>query len=177
MKGKEQVSLVLLDTMTFSLAKALDHLGHQGQVVLDKMGEELTNYLVEKGEIKPTKDPFTMISRLTRYFNEAGYKWKGKFRFDKDEFIIELKPEEWAYTEMWKELKNKQCALLSCPLCLANDSMLRRAGYGLIFTVALEERGKIIQRSKLVDLEKRKMVEKALSSLLKKRLKYVFRRR
>jgi hypothetical protein len=175
MRRKEEVSLALIDTITFSIAKSLDHLGHQGQVLLDKVGEEIVNYLVEKGEIRDTDDPFTMISRLDKYFNRHGYRAKRKVRFEKDEMILELTPEEWTFSETWKELRNKQCALLSCPLCLANDSMLRRSGYGLVFTVALEDKGKIIQRSKLVDLRKKVMVKRALPAVLTRRLRAALR--
>lgn len=124
----EGIQLSVLDSVIYGAAKAFDYLGIRGQDMLDKVGEGIIDYCIKKGFIKRVDDPQQFASGLVAFFKDNGYVADVKFTQDNE--IITITMSGWDYLPLMSKLRNQNCFLLSCPLCLANNSFMKANSLG-----------------------------------------------
>ncbi len=141
-KGRRKVDWVLYEMVLYGMTKALDdELGAQGQLILDRMGTEMLNYLIELGEIEPSDDVNVFFKHVADYFMNAGFAKSTEFK------MVGSPPNAlvatWKYARYFsnvlKRLRNEGSVLYSCPVCLAGESIFSKA-QGLKFQNAVELR-------------------------------------
>jgi hypothetical protein len=124
----ESIQLAVLDSVLYGAAKAFDYLGIRGQVMLDKVGEGILEYCIKKGFVKRFDDPIQFAFGIVAFFKDNGYV--ADVEFSQDGEIITLTMRDWGYLPLLSKLRNQDCFLLSCPLCLANNSFRRANSVG-----------------------------------------------
>jgi hypothetical protein len=122
------ISLVALDSLLYGAARAFDYLGDDGQEMLDKIGGGIVEYLTNKGFLQKSNDLQQMASELANFFRENGYV--GQVSLDPKGEVVTLTIKNWTYLPLMKNLRSKGSYLLVCPLCIANNSVLRSNGLG-----------------------------------------------
>jgi hypothetical protein len=75
-----KVDWVLYEMVLYGMTKALDSIGAQGQILVDRIIWEMLNFLIEKGEIKRSDDPEKFMMSIGDYFLRVGFVSK----FEKD---------------------------------------------------------------------------------------------
>lgn len=124
----ETVELVILDSLLYGAARAFNYLGEEGQEMLDKIGGGIVEYLVKKGLIQESNDLQQMALELANFFRENGYV--GQVNFTPKGEVVTVTIQNWTYLPLMKNLRSKGSYLLVCPLCLANNSVLRSNALG-----------------------------------------------
>jgi hypothetical protein len=124
----ESIQLPVLDSVLYGAAKAFDYLGIRGQDMLDKVGEGILDYCLKKGFIKRVDDPQQFAYGIVAYFKNNGYV--ADVEFSQDSEIITITMRDWSYMPLMSKLRNQNCFLLSCPLCLANNSFRKTNSLG-----------------------------------------------
>jgi len=124
----ESIQLQVLDSVIYGAAKAFEYLGIQGQEMLDKVGEGILDYCIKKGFIKRVDDPQQFAFGIVAFFKNNGYV--ADVEFSQDGEVITLTMRDWSYMPLLSRLRNQNCFLLSCPLCLANNSLRRSNSLG-----------------------------------------------
>jgi hypothetical protein len=123
------ISLPALDSLLYGAAKAFDYLGDEGQEMLDNVGGGIVEYLVKKGLLQDSKDPMQMTLEIGNIFRENGYVGQVSFTPKGEEFSITM--QNWSYLPLMKNLRSKGSQLLACPMCIANNWVLRSNELGL----------------------------------------------
>jgi hypothetical protein len=124
----ESIQLQVLDSVLYGAAKAFDYLGIRGQDMLDKVGEGILDYCIKKGFIKRVDDPQQFAYGIVAFFKDNGYV--ANVEFTQDNEIITITMRDWSYMPLMSKLRNQSCFLLSCPLCLANNSFRKSNSLG-----------------------------------------------
>ena len=124
----ETIQLSVLDSVLYGAAKAFDYLGIQGQDMLDKVGDGIIDYCLKKGFIKRVDDPQQFGHGLVAFFKNNGYV--GDVELTQDNEMLTFTMRGWSYLPLMSKLRNQNCFLLSCPLCLANNSFLNANSLG-----------------------------------------------
>lgn len=116
----ESIQLLVLDSVIYGAAKAFDYLGIRGQDMLDKVGEGILDYCIKKNFIKRVDDPQQFANAIVAFFKNNGYV--ADVELTQDNEILTITMRGWSYMPLMSKLRNQNCLLLSCPLCLANNS-------------------------------------------------------
>jgi hypothetical protein len=124
----ESIELPVLDSVLYGAAKAFDYLGIRGQDMLDKVGEGILDYCIKKGFIKRVDDPQQFAYGIVAFFKDNGYV--ANVELTQDNEIITVTMRDWSYMPLMSKLRNQSCFLLSCPLCLANNSFRKTNSLG-----------------------------------------------
>jgi hypothetical protein len=122
------IRLVVLDSLLYGAARAFSYLGDEGQEMLDKIGGGIVEYLVKKGILQESNDFQQMSSELVNFFRENGYV--GQVSFNPKGEVVTITMQNWNYLPLMKNLRSKGSHLLVCPLCIANNSVLRSNALG-----------------------------------------------
>ena len=152
--GKDKVDWVLYEAILYAMTKALDdQLGVQGQLILDRIGTSMLDYLVSLGAIKWSDDPNILLQRVIDYFVKAGYA--KSFRFDlegapPDTFVSRYESARY-YTNVFRRTQKEGSALLACPLCVIGHSIWATRGwrFGDIFEVRISSSGNVLMRARI----------------------------
>jgi hypothetical protein len=121
MRKEETIQITVLDSVIYGAARAFDYLGpERGQEMLDLIGNGIIDYCVKLNYLQPSKDPQEFLFRLVEFFKKYGYVSEVEVTPDGDAFSIKMRG--WRYIGLMKKLRNQQCFLLTCPLCLARDA-------------------------------------------------------
>jgi hypothetical protein len=153
-KGKEKVDWVLYEMVLYGMTKALDdQLGVQGQIILDRIGTGMLDYLLELGVIERSDDPMVLIQNVIDYFVKAGYAKSLKFELEgapPDTFVSRYESARY-YTTVYRRMRKEGSALLSCPLCLVGHSVWATQGwrFGDIFQARIQSDGKVLMRARI----------------------------
>ena len=159
--SKRKIDWELFETALYGITEALDdELGAQAQIILDRIGTEIVNYLVEKKLVEPSDGPGSLFLHVIDYFIIAGYardlefKWEGS---PPNSFESTYQSARY-FNNVFSRLRNQGSALLSCPLCLAGHSIFAR-GQGIKFQDALEYRilpgNRVFMRSRIFEPDER----------------------
>ncbi|MGP8069974.1 MAG: hypothetical protein ACLP5V_08795 [Candidatus Bathyarchaeia archaeon] len=124
----DSIQLLVLDSVLYGAAKAFDYLGIRGQDMLDKVGDGIIDYCIKKGFIKQVDDPQQFAHGLVAFFKNNGYV--GDVELTQDNEMLTFTMRGWSYLPLMSKLRNQNCFLLSCPLCLANNSFLNANSLG-----------------------------------------------
>jgi hypothetical protein len=124
----ESIQLSVLDSVLYGAAKAFDYLGIRGQDMLDKVGDGILDYCIKKGFIKRVDDPQQFAHGIVAFFKDNGYV--ANVELTQDNEIITITMRDWSYLPLLSNLRNQNCFLLSCPLCLANNSFRKTNSLG-----------------------------------------------
>ena len=139
---KKRVDWVLYEMVLYGMTKGLDELGEQAQLLIDGMGTEMLNYLVETGEIEPSDDPDVFVRRASEYFGRVGFADKRsgfKMEGSPPDTLIGTYVYSRYHINVLRRLRETNCALYSCPPCLVGNSIMRKAtGMRLQFGVEFE---------------------------------------
>ena len=141
-KGRRKVDWVLYEMVLYGMTKALDdELGAQGQLILDRIGTEMLNYLIELGEIEPSDDVKVFFQHVEDFFLNAGFARSTEFKLEGSPPNALVATWKYAryFSNVLKRLRNEGSVLYSCPVCLAGESILSKA-QGLKFQNAVELR-------------------------------------
>ena len=164
---KEKVDWVLYETVLYGMTKALDEeLGVQAQLILDRIGTGMLDYLLGVGAIQPSDDMNVLVSNVTDYFVKAGYAKSFQFELEgapPDTFVSRYESAPY-YTTVFRRIQKEGSALLSCPLCLVGHSIWANGGwkFGDIFEVHISPGGKVLMKAKVYPKTERFTEEDAL---------------
>jgi len=153
-RRKEKVDWVLYETVLYGMTRALDdQLGVQGQLILDRIGTGMLDYLLELGAIERSDDPKILIQSVIDYFVKAGYAKSFQFELEgapPDTFVSRYESARY-YTTVFRRIQKEGSALLSCPLCLVGHSIWGTQGwkFGDIFEVRIQSSGKVLVKAKV----------------------------
>ena len=153
-EGKEKVDWVLYEMVLYGMTKALDdQLGVQGQLILDRIGTGMLDYLLELGAVERSDDPKMLIQSVIDYFVKAGYAKSFRFELEgapPDTFVSRYESARY-YTTVFRRIRKEGSALLSCPLCLVGHSIWGTQGwkFGDILEVRIQSGGKVLVKSKV----------------------------
>ncbi len=125
-KPKEMVPLALLDPVLYGAASALSYLGLRGQVMLDKVGEGFLDYCFKEGYLQRSNDFQQLAGAVHSFFLENGYV--GGMEIVQEGPVSTFTLRGWQFIGLMKKLRNQECYLLSCPLCVAVNSLMRANG-------------------------------------------------
>jgi len=124
----ETIQISVLDSVIYGAATAFDYLGaERGQEMLDRIGNGIIDYAVRLKYLEPSKDPLQFISGLVTFFKKNGYVSEIEFAPDGEAFVIKM--HGWRFIGLMKKLRNQDCYLLTCPLCLARGAFERANDY------------------------------------------------
>ena len=131
---KQQVEMELDET-----EKALDELGAQGQLMLDRIGTKMLEYLSKSGAVERSDDPATYIQHVKDYFMAAGFAKSTTLRMEglPPHALIATWSYAPYYSNVLKRLRQEGSALFSCPVCLACESIMS-SSYGVKFQNLIE---------------------------------------
>jgi hypothetical protein len=153
-KRSEKVDWVLYETVLYGMTKALDdQLGVQAQLILDRIGNLMLDYLLEVGAIERSDDPAKLIQRVADYFVKAGYAKSFRYELEgapPDTFVSRYESARY-YTTVFTRIRKEGSALLSCPLCLIGHSIWAAQGwrFGDIFEVRIRSGGNVLSRARI----------------------------
>jgi len=153
-REKEKVDWVLYEMVLYGMTKALDdQLGVQAQLILDRIGTGMLDYLLELGAIERSDDPKILIQSVIDYFVKAGYAKSFQFELEgapPDTFVSRYESARY-YTTVFRRIQKEGSALLSCPLCLVGHSIWATQGwkFGDIFEVRIKSDGKVLMKAKV----------------------------
>jgi hypothetical protein len=152
---KERVDWVLYEMVLYGMTKGLDELGQQAQLLIDSMGTEMLNYLVDTGEIEPSDDPDLFVKHETEYFGRVGFADRRtgfKMEGTPPDTLVGTYVYSRYHTNVLKRLKETNCLLYSCPPCLVGGSIMRKAT-GMKFQFSVEMKvlpgGRIVIKHKV----------------------------
>jgi len=129
LQEKESIQLSVLDSVIYGAARAFDYLGaERGQEMLDRIGDGIIDYGVKLNLLKPSKEPEAFLFELANFFKKNGYVSEIEYAPDGDAFSMKM--HGWRFIGLMKKLRNQQCYLLTCPLCLARGALERANEYG-----------------------------------------------
>ena len=152
--GKEKVDWVLYEMVLYGMTKALDdQLGVQGQLILDRIGAGMLDYLLELGVIKRSDDQKILLQNVIDYFVKAGYAKSFQLELEgapPDTFVSRYEAARY-YTTVFRRIQKEGSALLSCPLCMIGHSVWGNQGwkFGDIFEVRIQSGGKVLMKAKI----------------------------
>ncbi len=145
---RETIQLIVLDSVLFGTARAMDYLDVEGQVMMDKIGEDILEYCFKTGYIEKSGDPQELTHRVADFFVRNGYVGGVKVGQDGDLFVVTMT--DWQYLGLMKRLRKQENYLLSCPLCIANNAVFRSNGlYGQIVYEELASDGAFLRKYKI----------------------------
>jgi len=153
-RGKEKVDWVLYEMVLYGMTKALDdQLGVQGQLILDRIGTGMLDYLLELGAINRSDDPNKLVQNAVDYFVKAGYAKSFRFELEgapPDTFVSRYESARY-YTTVFRRIRKEGSALLSCPLCLIGHSVWATQGwkFGDILEARIQSDGKVLLKAKI----------------------------
>jgi hypothetical protein len=146
---RENVQLIVLDSVLFGTAKALEYLDLEGQVMMDKIGEGILEYCFKKGFIEKSGDPQQLVNKVGSFFAENGYI--GGAQIGQEGELVAVTLMDWRYLGLMKRLRKEEHYLLACPLCLANNAVFRSNGlYGQVVYEELTPDGGFLRKYKMI---------------------------
>ncbi len=122
-----RIDWVIYEMALYGVTKALDNqLGAQAQLILDRIGTAMVDYLVDARVVERSDDLEVLFYRIKQYFMKGGFAKNGDFRIEGSPPKALVATWTYApyYTNVLKRLRNEGSALFSCPVCLMGESML-----------------------------------------------------
>lgn len=120
---RETIQLSVLDSVLYGTARAFDYLGVRGQVMLDKIGEGILDYCLKEGYIERSNNLAETAFRIMNFFQENGYLSGFDAALEGETLTITFRG--WEYLGLMKKLRNRDCYLLACPICIVGNSLFR----------------------------------------------------
>jgi hypothetical protein len=120
------IQIAVLDSIIYGAARAFDYLGGRGQEMVDKVGDGIIDYCFKEGYLQPSNDPHQILFNLVKFFQENGYVRSVDLAQDSEATTITM--HGWRFLGLMKKLRNRNNYLITCPICLANDSLMRANG-------------------------------------------------
>lgn len=124
----ESIHLDVLDSVLYGAAKAFDYLGLRGQEMLDTIGEGIIDYGIKKRFFKRSDDYSQFANEIVTFFRNN--KYVDHVGFSQDGQVISITMGGWNFIPLMTRLRNENCFLVACPLCLASNSVLRENSLG-----------------------------------------------
>jgi hypothetical protein len=125
-RPENTIQIAVLDSIIYGAARAFDYLGERGQEMVDKVGDGIIEYCFKEGYLQPSNDPHQTVFNLVKFFQENGYVRGVDFAQDSEAATITM--HGWRFLGLMKKLRNRNNYLITCPVCLANDSLMRANG-------------------------------------------------
>jgi hypothetical protein len=166
--GSTKVDWILYETILYGMTRVLDdQLGVQAQLILDRIGTSMLDYLIEVGAIERSDDPKVLLQNVIDYFIKAGYAKSFRFELEgapPDTFVSRYESARY-YTTVFRRIQKEGSALLSCPLCLIGHSVWATQGwrFGNILEVRIRSDGNVFSRAKIYPSTERFTEEDARS--------------
>jgi hypothetical protein len=153
-KGSGKVDWILYETILYGMTRVLDdQLGVQAQLILDRIGTSMLDYLIEVGAIEKSDDSNILVQNVIDYFVKAGYAKSFRFELEgapPDTFVSRYESARY-YTTVFRRIQKEGSALLSCPLCLIGHSIWATKGwrFGNVFEVRIKRDGNVLSRARI----------------------------
>ncbi len=125
----DTISLAVLDSLIYGVAKAFDYLGTYGQDMVDKIGDGIIEYCYREGYVEKSNDPQQLSFGLVKFFEKNNYV--GHVDFVPNAGVVDITMRNWRFLPLMKKLRRQDCYLLTCPLCMANNAVLRSNSIGM----------------------------------------------
>jgi len=122
----ERIHAVVLDSVLFGMAKALEYLDVEGQVMMDKIGAGILEYCFKAGYIEKSGDLQQLTTKLGDFFTDNNYV--SSFEVRQEGELLAVTQWDWQYLGLMKKLRKQGTHLLACPLCLADNAVFRSNG-------------------------------------------------
>jgi len=146
---KEHLQSIVLDSILFGTANALDYLNLGGQVMMDEIGQGILEYCFKKGFIERSGDLEQLAGKVGSFFADNGYVGGVQVAHDGELLVITLI--DWQYLGLMNKLRKKEHYLLACPLCIADNALFRSNGlYGQIVYEELTPAGNYLKKLKII---------------------------
>ncbi len=143
------VQLVVLDSVLFGTARALDYLNLEGQVMMDKIGEGILEYCFKMGFIEKSGDLQQLVNKVGGFFAENGYI--GGAQIGQEGELLAVTLMDWQYLGLMKRLRKEEHYLLACPLCIADNALFRSNGlFGQVVYEELTPEGGFLRKYKMI---------------------------
>lgn len=133
----ESIQMVVLDSVLFGMAKALEYLDVEGQVMMDRIGAGILEYCFKTGYVEKSGDVHQLSTKVGNFFADNGYV--GGVEVRQEGGLVTVTIKDWQYLGLMKKLRKQETYLLACPLCIANNAVFR--SNGLYPQVVQEELG------------------------------------
>jgi hypothetical protein len=149
--AKDTVDWLMNEMILYGMTRGLDSVGAQGQILMNRIGGEMLDYLLDSGRIKPTKDTDAFVHRVVDYFIKAGYadkvdvKYEGSpptagiFTYYNSRYHKNILP----------RLREAGNLLYTCPPCFAAGCIMkRREGVLVVYDVDIRNlsHGRVVLR-------------------------------
>lgn len=145
---KETIRLVVLDSVLFGAARALEYLDTRGQVMMDKIGEGIVDYCYRAGYVEKSGDLQQLAFKFGNFFTQNGYV--GNLEFGQDGDLLVVTFPGWRYLGLMKRLRKQENYLLACPMCLANNALFRSNSlYGQVVYEKIAPDGTFLRKYKV----------------------------
>jgi hypothetical protein len=145
---KDNIQLIVLDSVLFGTARALSYLDVKGQVMMDKIGEGILEYCFQAGYIEKSGGLHQLAQKVSDFFAKNGYV--GGTQIAQDGELLAVTLGDWQYLGLMKKLRKQENYLLACPLCLADNALFRSNGlYGQVVYEELDSDGGFLRKYKV----------------------------
>jgi len=120
----ESLGLPAFEAVAYGLARAFDYLGAQAQLLLDKVGAGVIEFLQEELQISLPNEPSKAVENLALFFTKNQLA---------DEIRSQISPSEakisftnYRYARVLRRLLSEGITLVSCPFTLTVRTLLRQ---------------------------------------------------
>jgi hypothetical protein len=167
--GSGKVDWVLYEMVLYGMTRALDSIGAQGQILVDRIIWEMLNYLVDRGEIKRSDDPEKFMKSIIDYFLRVGFvsKFEKSFEGSQRDMLVVTYTHSRYHMNVLKRLRDEGSVLYSCPPCIAASTILRKTrGVKRLYAVQYTRKGddKVVLHHKMY-LEPERFTEEEVRRL------------
>ncbi len=125
-RPKEMVEPSLLYPVLYGAGKTFAYLGMRGQDMLDKIGEGILEYCFKEGYIERSNDPMQLAGRIEEFFVKNGYFNGIEHKQEGDVSVFKVR--SWPFLGVIRKLRDESCYLLSCPMCMALNTVMKSNG-------------------------------------------------
>jgi len=149
---KQKISWALYEAVLYGMTSALDdQLGAQAQLLLQRIGTGMLEYLIGVGAIENSDDLETLAQRVADYYVSAGYTRSFRGGLEGPNVWMSRYESAPYFPNVIRRLRNKGSALFSCPLCLTGQSVWINQGwrFGDVLELHISTGGDVTARSKV----------------------------
>jgi hypothetical protein len=112
--------------MLYGVARAFDYLGFRGQDMLDRIGDGIIEYGLSEGYFEESKDPHQFVGNMVKFFLQNGYMSNVTVNQNGD--TLDIGMWNWRYLPLMQKLRHRNSYLLTCPVCMANNTITKSVG-------------------------------------------------
>ena len=126
-QSNDSVGLHAFECIAYGLAYGFDYLGAQGQLLLDKVGQGMLEFLREETNMELPALVENSLKTLSTFMTDGGLARSIRVQVSKSGVDVDF--ENYRYLPVLRKLLDGGRRLVSCPFTLAARALLRREGF------------------------------------------------